>query len=255
MPAVSIQYKSKLPAIFAERGWTLKNSLPGLMRQQGRLTAVSLAFQAQPFGIDDKAQALGQVATNRDIYKVYATPGKAYADISDPKKQAAFWSCMKKGLWDRAQKIISTAGKALKFSPILPFDGGTAHQSLRNNRGRITGAQKPVMIVQDPKRVEAYVKKEVAKVGTGKSGWASCARALGGVAGIPGWITRHNAPATVVENYGDGTEVEIVLTNQVPYASEILTGPQKSEAIDIANDKLLKSIRIAESFAVRKADR
>src|SRR5437868_15190317 len=113
MPSIHLQHKSDVTAMFRQRGWNMRNSLPGLMRQAGRLCAVSLAYQTQPFGDDDKAEALGKVATTRDIYKVYATPGKAYADISDPKKQRAFWSCVSRSLWDRAQKILSGAGKAL----------------------------------------------------------------------------------------------------------------------------------------------
>ncbi len=250
MPNVRLEHKSNLPQLFQERGWTLKNSLPGLMRQAGRLTAVSLAYQAQPFGDDDKAEALGKVATNRDIYKVYTTPGKAFSDISDPKMAKAFWTAVNKQLWAKAQAILQRFGHALRSTPIATFDGGAQHRQVRNNRGRVTGAQKPVMIVRDPQRLAKYVASETDKVGQGKGGWASCARVLGGVRGIPRWITNHKSPAAVSEKYG--TDVtEIILTNKVPYASEILTASQKSQAVDIAHDKLLKSIQIAERHAAR----
>ncbi len=254
MPSVRIEHQSKLPAYFTERGFTLKNSMPGLLRQTARSTAVSLAFQAQPFGDDDKAQALGQVATNRDVYRVYATPGKAFEDLPEgPNK--AFWKAVKRSAWDRAQAILAKFGSKFKSTPIQGFDGGAAHQSLRNNRGRIPASQKPAMIVRNPTQLASYVKLETNKVGAGKGGWATCAAAVGGTRGIPRWITKHKSPGSVVENYGDGAgQMSVTMTNHVPYASTLLTGPQKSEAIDIAYDKLLKSIRIAESFAARKAN-
>lgn len=223
----------------------MKNSLPGLMRQAGRLCAVSLAFQTQPFGDDDKARALGQVATNRDIYRVYATPGKAYEDISNPGAQAGFWKAVKASAWDAAQKILRREGNVLRTTAIDNFDGGAQHRQLRNNQGRIPPSQKAVMIVKNPSALKTYVATETAKVGYGKSGWATCAWILGGVRGIPGWITRHNAPGQAEESYGT-ERTTITLINQVPYASEILSGPQKQEAVSIAVERLFRSIQIAE---------
>src|SRR3989442_11310560 len=130
MPTVRIQHKSDVEQLFRERGWNMKNSLPGLMRQAGRLCCVSLAFQTQPFGDDVKAEAMGKVATNRDIYKVYTTPGKAFLDIQDANQRKSFWKAVNASAWDRAAKILGKFGKAFKFTPIQSFDGGSQHRSL-----------------------------------------------------------------------------------------------------------------------------
>ncbi len=228
------------------------------MRQAGRLCAVSLAFQTQPFGDDEKAEALGKVATTRDIYRVYATPGKAFDDLSasvkkitthgkevdfDPQK--AFWSCIKTSKWPQAQSILSRFGNRLKSTLIDNFDGGDQHRRLRNNQGRIPSSQKPVMIVKDSQKLKSYVATEMSKVGFGKGGWATCARILGGVRGIPHWIAKHNSPGQAIENYGANL-TSITLINQVPYASAILSPTQKQEAVRIAFDRLFRSIQIAE---------
>lgn len=240
---VRVKHKSDLPQYFKERGLTLKNSLPGLMRSAGRLAAVSLAFQTQPFGDSTQSEAIGKVATTRDIYKVYTTPGKAYDDL-DPKSQPGFWKAVSVRAWDRAQNILSRAGRSLKSTPIQPFDNGAAHRQLRNNRGRIAGSQKPVMIVQNTQALKTYVATEMGKVGFGKGGWATCARALGGIRGIPGWVHKHNSPGSVIENYGTA-RTSITLINQVPYASSILSPVQKAEAVSIAGQRLFSSLRIA----------
>jgi len=241
-------------------GWTLKNSLPGFLKQEARLVAVSLATQTQPFGISATSQAVGQVATSRDIYRVYATPGKAFADlptsqtaISKKMKefkfnpQKAFWSAVSKSKWDAAKTILSAFGVVFKSTPIQAFDGGKQHRQLRNNQGRIPQSQKPVMIVKNPSALKSYVAAEQKKVGFGKGGWAACARALGGTRGIPGWISRQASPGVVVEQYA-AEKSSVIMTNQVPYASEILSPAGKQEAIAVAMDRLRKSIQVAFNF-------
>jgi hypothetical protein len=244
MPIVRVKHESHIAQYCREKGLNLKTSLPAVLHQAGRLCAVSAAFQAQPFGIDEKAQALGVVATTRDIYRVYATPGKAYDDISDDGAKSGFWKAVKTSAWDRAAKILNRSGARLKGTLIDNFDGGAQHRQLRNSQGRIPASQKPVMIVKDPQKLKSYVLTETKKVGFGKGGWAACASALGGTRGIPGWISRQNAPGKVSENYG-ATVMSITMTNQVPYASSILSSAQKQEAVRIAMDKLGASIAIA----------
>ena len=245
MPSVHVRHQSDVAAYFKEKGFNMKNSLPGLMRQAGRLCAVSLAFQTQPFGDDDKAEALGKVATTRDIYRVYATPGKAYEDIQDNGAQAGFWKAVKTNAWDMAAKILNREGSRLRGTVIDNFDGGSAHRQLRNNQGRIPSSQKPVMIVKDAQKLKSYISTEMDKVGQGKGGWATCARILGGIRGIPRWIAKHNSPGQALENYGADV-TSITLINQVPYASSILSQSQKQEAVSIAFERLFKSIQIAE---------
>ena len=220
------------------------------MRQAGRLCAVSLATQTQPFGTDDKAEAIGKVATNRDIYRVYITPGKAFSDIQNQGAAEGFWKAVKTSAWDRAAKILKREGNAYRFTTIDNFDGGAAHQRLRNNQGRIPPSQKPAMIVKNPSAAKTYVASEMDKVGQGKGGWATCARILGGVRGLPRWITKHNSPGQALENYG-AQVTSVTLINEVPYASSILSQSQKTEAVGIAVQRLFKSIQIAERFRGR----
>ncbi len=243
MPLTVKTNTSAVDARFKQMGWTAKNSLPGYLRQEARLTAVALAFQTQPFG--DNSQGAGIAATATDIRRVYATPGQAWDDIGGAFKASfGFWKAAKSRDWTRAQKILNRAGTKFKLTPIQPFDGGAAHRQLRNNQGRIPKSQKPVMIVQDATRLKTYVDSETKKVGFGKGGWAACARALGGTRGIPGWVSRQKSPGTVAERYNTAIS-SVVMTNEVPYASEIINQAGKAEAIRIAGERLAKSIRTA----------
>ncbi len=230
--------------LFQKMGWTIKNSVPGFLRQEARLTAVELARRTQPFGDGATPRAVGEAATTADIYRVYATPGKAYNDIHDAKSQSDFWRAVKTSALDKAAIILNRSASNLKGVPISDFDGGAAHRQLRNNQGRISKSQKPVMIVKNPKTLKTYVDSEVKKVGQGKGGWATCAKALGGTRGIPGWVSRQNSPGQVIENYKAELS-SVTMTNQVPYADQILSETEKQNAIEIAADRLGKSVKRA----------
>ncbi len=229
--------------LFRKMGWTIKNSVPGFLRQEARLVAVELARRTQPFGNNATTQKVGQAATARDIYLVYATPGKAWKDIND-SLQDSFWRAVKSSAWDRAARILRRYGSALKGTPIDNFDGGATHRQLRNNQGRIPPSQKPVMIVKDPRKLKSYVLDEQKKVGEGKGGWATCAKALGGTRGIPGWVSRQNSPGQIAESYKP--EISgVTMINQVPYASEILSESEKQIAIDDGKYRLGLSVKKA----------
>ncbi len=244
MPIVRVKHESHIAQYCREKGLNLKTSLPGVFHNVGRLVAVSLAKQTQPFGDSPVSQALGVVATTRDIYRVYATPGKAWKDINNEGAADGFWKAVKSSAWDRAAKIINRAGARLKNVPIDNFDGGAQHRQLRNNQGRIPPSQRPVMIVKNPSTLKTYVSEEAGKVGAGKGGWATCALALGGTRPLHAWITKHNSPGTVAESYSS-TPMFITMTNHIPYATEILSPAQKSEAVRIAMEKFRTSVRKA----------
>ncbi len=232
---------SAVDARFKQMGWTAKNSLPGYLRQEARLTAVALAFQTQPFG--DNSEGVGIAATATDIRRVYATPGQVFKDISNAEAAAGFWKAVKTRKWDQAQKIVNREAAKFKFTPIQAFDGGAEHRKLRSH-GRVSKSQKPVMIVKNPVTLRIYIDSETKKVGFGKGGWAACARDLGGTRGIPGWVSRQKSPGYAVGSYNTAIST-VVMVNAVPYASEIITASGKADAIRIARERLAKSIRTA----------
>lgn len=237
---------------FRRRAQLVERSLPGLMRRAGRLCAVSLATSTQPFGLGEDAQLLGQTATVRDIRKVYALPSDIFPAFPNQKAAGAFWRAVQAQDWTRATGILRRDCPKFRNLELRPFDGGAAHRSNRNNQGRIAKSQRYVFIVQNAADLKAYVNAEFKLVGFGKAGWAACARALGGTSGLPGWITRHKAPGSVEQRNGPGVS-EVVLINQVTYASEILSESQKRIAVEIAGDRLFKALQIEERKAAAAA--
>jgi hypothetical protein len=237
---------------FRRRARLVERSLPQLLRRAGRLCAVSLATQTQPFGTGSNAQLMGQRAVVRDIRKVYALPSDIFPAFSNPKTAGAFWRAIQARDWTRATGILRRDCPRFRNLEVRPFDGGQAHRANRNNRGRIAKSQDYIFIVQNAGHLKAYINAEFKLVGFGKAGWAACARALGGTSGLPGWITRHKAPGRVEQRHGKGRS-EIILVNQVTYASEILSESQKRLAVEIAGERLFKALVIEERKAAQVA--
>jgi hypothetical protein len=229
----------------------LQATLPEQLRRAGRLVAVSLATSTQPYGDNDAARILGEKATARDIHRVYATPAQVYSAIGDQKIAAGFWKAVSAGAWSKAQAIINKFCPAFAGVPIGKALDPSLHRGARDRRGRISEKQRPLQIVS-PGQLKGYTNQEVGKVGLGKSGWAICAKILGGTRGIPQWVTRHNkiSSGTVIEDRNP-THPTITLRNELSYAEQILSEADKAEAVQIGMERLAKAL-ITEEYKLAR---
>jgi hypothetical protein len=225
-------------------------TLPEQLRRAGRLVAVSLATSAQPYGLDGGARKRGESAAAADVLRCYATPADVWKAFPEKKWASIFWAQIKRSDWSRAQKTMQEHCPEFRNKEIRPFDGGAAHRANRNSRGHVSKKQTPVFVVQTPRDLFAYVQHEKDEVGFGKDGWGSCAKSLGGTAGLPQWVTRHKAPASVIENQ-DKERPSITLRNNVTYAKQILTETDKQIALRIGLDRLSKALFTEERALAR----
>jgi hypothetical protein len=92
-------------------------------------------------------------------------------------------------------------------------------------------------VVQTTRDLNKYIKDEMKLVGFGKDGWGSCAKILGGTRGLPQWVTRQKAPATVIEDHNSENPT-VTMVNEVNYAQDILDPSEKREAVDIGLSRL-----------------
>lgn len=197
----------------------------------GRATATEMARLAVPYGTGQSSKELGENAVRRDIGRVYATPRRAWEDISGKRERGAFWYRLKQGDTAAAEDILNASGNELRGARLEKFDGGAEHRTLRNSRGRVP-SRRPRIVVTDSKKLEAYVKTEVAKVGTAKGGFADIVRAIGGrIRGLKqrddigaGWITRHARGHGKAFHGGSKEHLTLTIRNTVPYSKDTLEG-------------------------------
>lgn len=247
--------RSKILAI----GKVLQQPMRDLLTREARLVAISCAKSTQPYGSGSDARDSGLKAVNRDIRRVYATTGKAFADIANVGAAKGFWKAIQKGNIAKAQAILDANGRILRGVPIQSFDGGGAHKSARNTKTGRVSQKRPGMIVLKTKALDAYVAAKQKFVGFGKSAWANIARQLGGIRGLKAegseitanWISRNQGKGTV-DWSGDANNPIVTLTSRVRYASQILSETERRQAVAIARGRLVKNLAIAVQAEMRK---
>jgi hypothetical protein len=199
------------------------------------------------------AQKLGQAAVARDIYRVYTPPGGPYQLIYEQagKGQAdAFYSLLRKGQLEEARTLYRRAtGKQIS---IMAWDGGALHQRLRNSRGTINRGQQPT-VVTDAKALKEYVRKIQARVGWGKSGWASAGKAVPGGEGIgqiPLWM-QQPAPGSAGA-YRDPVNPYIELRNEVHYVSDLMSQRTNALALQAFERSMAKEVQHVMAYEIGK---
>jgi hypothetical protein len=245
-----------------------KISFAKAIKQQGRLVALNLAFQTQPFGFDDKARAQGEHAASNDISLVYKAtnyttgvirksplPKGKYPTQNADQAGRAFARHVLRGQNDAATTILQRL-KIPKYhdTVVKPMDGGNAHKSARYGARRRVSKNTFVKVsVPRESQIDSYVKKILKKVGIAKAGWAHCAKQIGGTRDIPQWVTRHagkRATGSVVDNSeASADEQYVTMENKVPWIDKCLNAGQIQRALDIQKEKMTKAIEIALSKA------
>jgi len=238
-----------------------------ILRSQARLLAENLAFQTQPFGKDQQARQMGEMAVERDIRKVYKTAGEIglsdslsysirHATRGQEKNKSqtpdnaakAFVYLVSKGKYTDARKLLQRVGvseQEITQVPIGKMDGGQSHQTARHGtRKRVSKNQLPLRVVADG-QIKTYINKIRRNVGIAKAGWAACSRIIGGTRGIPQWVTRNIGRAgggSVADSSMDKRTPKVQLMNHVPWIDQCLSNSQLSQAVRIQYEKMVKAI-------------
>lgn len=231
----------------AMRNWAAATGkkFGAVVKQQSRLIAWNFAHNSQPYGMDLAAKKIGEAAVMRDIGNVYQSSAQIYKLLlqQDEKLAKAFYKLVKEGGYGQAEKILRASSRiernAKIFAPLDP----AFHQNARNQRGRVV-RYRPQQIIPDGKELKAYAKSRADMVGFGKAGWITAGSQLGSIARVPGWITRHKgrAPGGCIDNSKSTEDPYVVMTNQVRYASSILSDSQAQQAMRLQEEKMLAHI-------------
>lgn len=105
--------------------------------------------------------------------------------------------------------------------------------------------------------IKGYVAQAAKAIGYTKSGWAECARKIGGLSGdgargIPAFAKRQRGSNWKVDDNGGNLEnPNFVMTNTTPWIRRLLDAGQEQEALRIAKHKMIKSMQTAISKARR----
>jgi hypothetical protein len=225
-------------------------SWPEVLRQQGRLIAVNLAHNTQPYGFGDTAKGLGQKAVMRDVGLVYWSFSRTYEHLREKsvKTARAFYAAASSGNFKRAARILQASGIDTPIGPLK----ADFHKDRRDRRGHVRG-KNPSLVARSAKTIETYSRKIQNRVGFGKSGWATCASKLGGTRGIANWAKRGKGPGTVEDNSKAFNNPHITMKNEVRYIQYICRQAAVNEATRLQKEKMMKHMEKVVHEAGKKA--
>jgi hypothetical protein len=204
-----------------------RKDVPELTRQSARRVAVNLAVATVPFGKDERAKVSVEKAVRKDVSNVYATIPSVMGKLEENARKAYAAKLhnetpMKVDRFLEANNVSLKTRKAIK----------PGEYNQKRVRGRVKVRNQEYVVA--PNAREKFLRSAFRKVGLAKHGWAHCARVLGGVRGLTGWITRKKGkgvPGRVVTQQSAG-QIAFTMTNNIPYVSNLIDKKTIQGAID-----------------------
>jgi hypothetical protein len=232
--------------------------IPELMRANARLCAVELANRTQPFSVGKaseegaKAKIAGETRTANDIGKVIKTKTRIdeiFSKTKSEKLRASLVKLANAGQWEALKTVFEKVG----FSRLEFLSTPQAFQAAHKyNRSRTTGHtfKKADKVYIATTGLPAYIKEVIKRVGLSKSGWAECARQIGGVKGdgargIPAFAKRHKSGFGKVTESINGANTSFTMVNSIPWADKVCRPSEQRTALTIAKSKMIEQMRRA----------
>lgn len=248
MVSVKIDYKDlekSLNEFSNKLGKTVEDSIVEMAQVGSR----QLAHLTQPYGIGTKQKTILETAVYKDVFKAYSTIGRTYTDIKalNRRKAAAYIKAIKANDLDTAESIIESV--LVDYTEVTNGDNGEYLQSLRNSRGRVD--ERRPMNITDNNALERIKKTAIMRAGLVKAGFLKAGELIKSKTRIPKWLkSSENIANADVKRSGSATTV--TLTNNVRYASSMISAADVQKAIKNAYINKLKQMKRAIDALAKK---
>jgi hypothetical protein len=268
MPSKYVKVDSEnLKVIVSQYKEITGRSMPDIVRAFARVCAVELANRTQPFTVGSNGRQeleRGSAHLKKDIPKAVKTKDNAREKserFNDEEIKQRLLAMVAAGRWDvianifAATKVIRTPGD---FHLLASGEIPGLHKQQRSRRtGHTLGTRGEYHIASSG--FDPYVSTVAKRLGYTKSGWAECARKIGGVKGdgargIPAFAKRQRAANYHVDssNGEDTTNPHFVMTNTTPWLSRLLPPRDQAESSRVAGEKMIKAMNIALRYAAKQ---
>jgi hypothetical protein len=238
--------------------------MPQLVRKHARLLCVELANRTQPFSVGAKAKKAkdqGERAARRGVTTVIPKQD-FYESIIDRTKSESLRARLRELVvgkrWEEFAKVMVKLGMWTDARVISQSQMKAQHNKQRSKKsGRAFALNRKANLPGG--NVDAYIRKVIRKVGLSKSGWADCARQIGGIKGdgargIPafGKAKRHGKHGRIKDNTKNVKDPHIMVENTLPWVSRICDEQAQLYALSITRGKMFKEAEmIAKGIAKR----
>jgi hypothetical protein len=256
------EFKEQLMALaFASR-----REFSEVIQEQAKLTAFDLIKTTPPndkqpinesFNLQKKK---GEAAIRGDVSTLFQ-PLSSIAAYSAPTgrkrgksgrfEPTALKKLAQEGKWDELSEMMFASGITKKkvdvVADVKEKDFLEYKNQLGLKPGRIKKDGYSRKLVYDGSAIARLVNELTDRVGWAKAGWMKAAKALG-VQRIPGWITKHNAPGSFLDDSKDPDYPVITMFNNVKYVEKLNKGNRllyralknRQRAMEIATEKAIE---------------
>ena len=241
--------------------------LSQITRAHARICAVELANRTQPFtgGKTKGPERLKQSIF--DLRKQIRRPIRLKEDlqerlqkIEEDKVRIRLGSLLIMGRYDVLKKILANLKIITSEEHFKVISGQDqlreTHRSRQSKRTGMPYSRRGEINLAKG-GFDTYINKVSKTIGYTKSGWAECARKIGGLSGdgargIPSFAKRQRGSNWKVDDNGGNLEnPNFVMTNTTPWIRRLLDVSQEQEALRIDKHKMIKSMQTAISKARR----
>jgi hypothetical protein len=223
------EFKSNLRRYSVIAGKAIKEAI----KEEARIIAQRLTAITPP-----KTSGQGKKRIESDIRRVYLDSSWFLETFSFKNKKID--ERIKEAVRDKNQNDIEQTfqkSEKLRRIHVESFDADN-HKRLRKN-GRIGKGIAPYSFpLNEQNKVKAYIKQKQKAVGTAKSGWASCVKALGGT--VAGWLNKAGLGRVII------SDAFVILINSAKNISELDSRGKFSQTILSGRDRdLAKKTEVA----------
>lgn len=245
-------------------------SMPQIVRAHARICAVELANRTQPFsvgtGVNQPVLARGTMYLKKDIIKAVKNREKLEEKaqmISDDKLRQRMQAAIASGNQAALGAIFAACGiikSPFNFHAVRGnSEIGNIHQSNRSKRTGHTLSTRGEIYYANT-GLDGYVRKIAKRLGYTKSGWAECARKIGGVKGdgargIPAFAKRQKGKNFEVrDNSTNKDDPNFIMTNTTPWVARLLPRHRVQEAVNIAQNRMVISMNRVFKYVAKNGN-
>lgn len=232
-------------------------SVPDIVRASARICAVELANRTQLFSVGKG----GGKATlekykgylRKDLLKIVKDKEhleEKAANIADAGLRLKLQEAIASGKTQTIAAMLKAVGTIKDTSQFNLVSGpgqiAPIHKSHRSKRTGRALSTRPLFHYAKG-GIKGYLNVISKRLGYVKSGWAECAREIGGIKGdgargIPAWAKRHKGNNFKVRDQSRLKQINpsITMTNTTPWVRRVLSGRDEKEAVDIGRERMIK---------------
>lgn len=220
-----------------------------VITSQARLFCADLAFITRPIGKSATTGRDHAAKIANQIDEIYWNVGQAVEALKSQKGEGvaqSFQRAIRKRNYPQASAILMRSIGNTRWE-VGPWDNGNLHKTQRFNK-RVSTRR----VIIEKGALTRYKAQEAKQSGFAKAGFAAAARDLGGVRGIPGFVTRHQSAPGAGRSIRTGDDITVSIENHVEHIEHAFDSSLESIALNTRARKIESLIKRIIRNAAKK---